>query len=41
MPARAIELETKFRRVTDAAVNPNGFDPQKRHIMTSAYMLTG
>jgi hypothetical protein len=27
--------------VRDAAVNPNGFEPQKRHIMTSAYMLTG
>jgi hypothetical protein len=35
MPASAIEFETKFRRVSDAAVNPNGFDPQNRHMMTS------
>jgi hypothetical protein len=39
MPARAIEFETKLRRVSDADVNPNGFDPQNRHMMTSLDVL--
>jgi len=41
MPASAIECETKFRRVSDAAVNPNGFDTQNRHMMTSLDVLIG
>jgi hypothetical protein len=41
MPASAIEFETKFRRVSEAAVNPNGFDPQHRHMMTSLDVLIG
>jgi hypothetical protein len=32
---RVIEFDTKFRRVSGATVNPNGFDPQNRHMMTS------
>jgi hypothetical protein len=39
MPASAIEFETKFRRVRDAAVSPNGFAPQNRHMMTSLDVL--
>jgi hypothetical protein len=39
--ASAIEFETRLRRVSGAAVNPNGFAPQNKHMTTSLDVLIG
>jgi hypothetical protein len=39
--ASAIEFETKLRRVSGAALNPNGFASQNKHMTTSLDVLIG
>jgi len=41
MVASAIEFEIKLRRVSGAAVDPNGFAPQNKHMTTSLEVLIG
>jgi len=41
MAASAIEFEAKLRRVSGAAVDPNGFAPQNKHMTISLDALIG